>query len=66
MDERKDTTLIYIIAHASREAADKNWKEFSADPEWKKVAADSEANGEDRAKRSNRVFMDPTDFSKFK
>src|SRR4051812_13290247 len=44
-DERQKTTLIYILAHPSREAADKNWKEFSSDPEWKKVAADSEANG---------------------
>ncbi|HWX26097.1 MAG TPA: hypothetical protein VNZ53_01505, partial [Steroidobacteraceae bacterium] len=26
----KDNTLIYVISHESREAADKNWKEFSA------------------------------------
>src|SRR5882724_1812394 len=31
------TTLIYIISHASREQAVKNWAEFGADPEWKKV-----------------------------
>src|SRR3954453_12090903 len=36
------TTLIYIISHASREQAKKNWDEFHADPEWQKVAADSE------------------------
>src|ERR1043166_8191961 len=35
-DDRKDTTLIYIIAHKSRAQADQNWKDFSADPEWKK------------------------------
>ena len=33
----KDTTLIYVISHESREAADKNWKEFQADPDWIKV-----------------------------
>ena len=43
--EGKKTTLIYILAHASREPPTKNWKEFRDDPEWKKVAADSEANG---------------------
>ena len=30
--EKSKTTLIYIIAHPSREAAAKNWKEFAADP----------------------------------
>src|SRR5689334_25215381 len=43
--ERSKTTLIYIISHASREAAKANWAAFSADPEWKKVAAESEVNG---------------------
>src|SRR5215470_9463193 len=38
-------TLIYILAHPSREAAKKHWAEFVSDPEWKKVAAESEANG---------------------
>ena len=30
---RKDNTLIYIIAHASRDQAALNWKAFGADPE---------------------------------
>src|SRR4051812_37147509 len=34
-------TLIYVLAHPSREAAKKNWAEFSADPEWQKVSAES-------------------------
>jgi hypothetical protein len=41
--ERWKNTLIYILAHPSREEATKNWAEFAADPEWKKVAAESEA-----------------------
>jgi len=64
--EKSKTTLIYIIAHPSREAATKNWDAFRADPEWKKVAADSEANGKILAKPPESVFMDPTDFSKLK
>src|SRR5579863_7996271 len=39
--EKSKTTLIYILAHPSREEAAKNWKEFMNDPEWKKVSADS-------------------------
>jgi hypothetical protein len=64
-DERSKTTLIYILAHPSREAARQNWREFSNDPEWKKVAADSEANGK-IVQKVDYVFMDPTDFSKLK
>lgn len=58
-------TLIYVIAHASREAARQNWKEFGADPEWQKVQKDSEANGKIVSKVES-VFMDPTDFSPVK
>ena len=58
-------TLVYIIAHKSREAAKKSWDEFRADPEWKKVAAESEANGKIVAKVES-VFMDPTDYSGIK
>jgi NIPSNAP len=58
-------TLIYIIAHASREAAKKNWDEFRSDPEWQKVQKDSEANGKIVSKVDS-VFMAPTDFSPLK
>ena len=64
--EKSKTTLIYILAHPSREAAAKNWKEFAADPEWKKVAAESEVNGKILAKPPESMFMDPADFSKLK
>ena len=63
--DKSKTTLIYIISHASREQATKNWAEFSADPEWKKVAADSQVNGK-IIDHLESVFMDPTDFSKLK
>ena len=63
--EKSKTTLIYIIWHASREQATKNWQDFRNDPEWKKVSADSEANGK-IVQKVDYVFMDPTDFSKLK
>ncbi len=63
--EKSKTTLIYIISHASREQAARNWKDFRNDPEWKKVSAESEANGK-IVQHVDSVFMDPTDFSKLK
>jgi hypothetical protein len=58
-------TLIYILAHPSREEAKKNWDAFRADPEWVKVKAASEANGPLTTKVES-VFVNPTDFSPIK
>ncbi len=58
-------TLIYIIAHESREQAKKNWAAFGADPEWVKVRTESEANGKIVSKVES-VFVDPTDYSPIK
>jgi hypothetical protein len=62
-DERKDNTLIYVISHNSREAADASWKAFGADPEWQKARAESEADGKILAKPPERVWMKLTDYS---
>jgi hypothetical protein len=61
----KPNTLIYILAHDSREAAKKSWDEFRNDPEWKKVSAASDENGKIVSKTES-VFMDPTDYSPMK
>lgn len=58
-------TLIYVISHASREQAKKNWDEFRADPEWQKVAAESNANG-NIVTKVDSVFADATDYSPLK
>ena len=58
-------TLIYVLAHPSREEAKKNWAEFQADPEWQKVNADSQVNGRIVTKVES-TFMDPLDFSPIK
>jgi hypothetical protein len=58
-------TLIYVLAHPSREAAKKNWADFQADPEWQKVSAESQVNGRIVSKVES-VFMDPTDYSPIK
>jgi NIPSNAP protein len=64
--QESKTTLIYIIAHKSREQAAKNWVAFRADPEWQKVVVESEKNGKILAKTPESKFMDPADFSQVK
>jgi hypothetical protein len=61
----KDNTLIYILAHESREAAAKSWAAFRSDPDWVKAKADSEKDGSLTTKVES-VFADPTDFSAIK
>ena len=55
-------SLVYILAHASRAAADVSWKAFDADPDWQKVRDASEANGQ-LVSNIQSIFMKPTDFS---
>jgi hypothetical protein len=59
-------TLIYIIAHESREAAKASWAKFLADPEWVKVRTESEVNGKILVKSPESVFLVPTDYSPIK
>ena|ERR1700722_1158335 len=61
----KPDTLVYIIAHKSREAAVKSWKEFQADPEWQKARKESEING-GLVKKFERQYLSPTEYSPLK
>ena len=58
----KSNTLIYILAHPSREAAAANWKAFQDDPDWKSVRDKSEENGK-IVEKVDSTFMKLTDFS---
>lgn len=58
-------TLIYILAHDSREAAKKSWTDFGSDPEWKAVRDASEKDGK-IVEKVDSVYMNPTDFSALK
>jgi hypothetical protein len=61
-DPLKGKTLIYVLAHPSREAAASNWKAFGDDPEWVKVRDASEVNGK-LVEKVDSTFMALTDFS---
>ena len=58
----KGKTLIYILAHPSRDAAAANWKAFGEDPEWRSVRDKSEANGK-LVEKVDSTFLLLTDFS---
>src|SRR3954452_1052531 len=64
-EPRSQNTLIYILAHNSRDAAKQSWKDFQADPEWTKVKEASEADGKIVTKvgfdlcRPDRLFGNP-------
>jgi hypothetical protein len=65
-DQGASTTLIYFVAHASREAAAKSWTNFVNDPEWKAVRAESEKDGAFLVRSPDSVYLIPTDFSPLK
>jgi hypothetical protein len=58
----KGKTLVYILAHPSREAATANWQAFRDDPEWQSVRDKSEANGK-LVEKIDSTFLTLTDFS---
>jgi hypothetical protein len=55
-------TLVYIISHDSRDAAEKSWAAFRADPEWTRVAEESQVDGRIVASVES-VFLQATGFS---
>jgi hypothetical protein len=58
----KGRTLVYLLAHPSRDAATANWKAFHEDPEWVSVKDKSEVNGK-LVEKVDSTFLAMTDFS---
>lgn len=61
-EELGENTLVYMLAHESREAAAASWKAFGADPLWPPMRAASIADGPIVTKVEN-MFLNPTNFS---
>ena len=55
-------TLIYILRHRSRAAADASWAKFKVDPGWVALKKESEKDGPFVATQEH-TFMKLTDFS---
>ena len=60
-----ENTLIYILAHDSRDAVKTNWDAFRADQEWQTAFEESRRNGP-IFESVESVFMTATDFSQIK
>lgn len=61
-EEESEDTLVYILEHASQEAASASWEAFAQDPEWRKVSKETNANGKIIAEVESR-YMVATDYS---
>ena len=62
--ETAGITLVYLLEHESRQAAQRSWDGFRNDPEWKQVAAQSAADhGKILAKPPEKTYMVVNDYS---
>jgi hypothetical protein len=64
-DKGAANTLIYFLAHQSRDAAAASWKAFRDDAAWVKARTASEKNGKLTAKVES-VYLSPVDYSPLK
>ena len=65
-DQGAEDTLIYLLAHQSKDAADASFKAFREDPEWiaARRASEEKAGGSLTAPDGVKsVFLKPTDYS---
>jgi len=65
-EQGADDTLIYFVAHASREAAAESFKQFGADPAWQQARKESEEKAGGSLTAPGGVkseFMQATDYS---
>ena len=55
-------TMLYVLAHPSRDAAERSWAAFMADPEVQAISRERNANGRIVA-NVERMYATATDFS---
>ena len=59
-----DNTFVFLLAHSSREDAEKNWSEMAADPAFQEVIKSEQR--EKLLDKAETTYMQPTDFSPMK
>ena len=57
-----ENTLVYMLAHESRDAARASWRAFGADPDWASMRDASQVNGR-LVSNVESMFLSSTDFS---
>jgi hypothetical protein len=60
-----ENTLIYLLAHDSRAAAEASWAAFRADPEWQRVAEETQRDGR-IVESVESMFLDATYYSQMR
>lgn len=66
MDEPlSENTLVYMLAHKDRAAAEASWAAFRADPDWRRIAEETQRDGP-MVDNIVSVFLTPTSFSQIK
>ena len=58
----KEETLVYVLEHKSRQAANESWKGFRSDPEWLKAKEASEKDAPIVMKVES-IYLKPTEYS---
>ncbi len=62
--ELSKNTMVYMLAHESRDAAAASWQAFGADPAWREMSAASQVDGRILIRGGvQNMFLNPTDFS---
>lgn len=63
-DDPKDNAFVFLLAHQSREEANKNWQAFRLDPDFQEVAKAEQT--EKTLEKADILWLHPTDFSPMK
>ena len=67
LPQEQENTLIYLLSHDSRAAGEESWRNFGQDPEWQRVSEESQRDGRIIVPGGvERIWLDPTDFSRMK
>jgi hypothetical protein len=59
-----DNAFVFLLAHSSREEAEKNWREMAADPAFQEIIKSEQK--ERLLDKADTTYMQPTDFSAMK
>ena len=59
-----DNTFVFLLAHSSREKAEKSWEEMGTDPAFQEIIKSEQK--ERLLDKADTTYMQPTDFSSVK
>ena len=60
-EDASENLFVFLLSHASREEANKNWNAFRLDPEFQEVAKSEQT--EKALEKAEIIWLRPTDFS---